>query len=322
MRPRSLPLLALVLVLGVPAPLVARMPGTAPAPPFPAIAERARAADLTSGGASAQQARADLDAYVAELRGSRIAGWPGWVLHTYKEHDGGTYAVRLAAEDPYAPPPERKAAPGGAKLARRVSARDRPAYLLLTGLPAAPGLRPGQKLYIDGVLKDADLDGSIDVTVERARFTAAPEPALPEAARGDVRDLQITLERGACFGACPVYKISAAGSLVGDGGGAAVTWNGRAHVGVPGVQRAQVDAGRLRQLYAALLRADFFRLRDSYEGRSVTDHSSAVITVRRGKEQKTVRHYHGDYSAPARLDILENQIDALLGSAAWIEAAR
>ena len=37
---------------------------------------------------------------------------------------------------------------------------------------------------------------------------------------------------------------------------------------------------------------------------------------------KSVKHYHGDFSAPKKLDALENRLDRLLGTAPYIGKGR
>ena len=51
-----------------------------------------------------------------------------------------------------------------------------------------------------------------------------------------------------------------------------------------------------------------------YTHRDVTDKPSAII----GFEDKTVRHYHGDHSAPEALTKLEDRFDQIVDIQQWI----
>lgn len=122
----------------------------------------------------------------------------------------------------------------------------------------------------------------------------------------------VTLERTACFGACPMYTVTV------DQGGA-VTFDGKRFVASTGNHSARVDAQALSRLRQAVEASDFFALKDCYCERNVTDLPSAIVTVNLGDRKKTVRHYAGDRSAPPALIELQEQIDRLASTERWIK---
>jgi hypothetical protein len=122
----------------------------------------------------------------------------------------------------------------------------------------------------------------------------------------------ITLERTACFGACPVYslKISGEGEVV---------FEGQKFVKVPGVQKTTISAGAVSQLAKEFENAGYFAFNDSYTKYNITDMPSANTSITIGSRTKSVKHYLGDRSAPEQLTKLENRIDETTNSAQWIK---
>lgn len=125
-------------------------------------------------------------------------------------------------------------------------------------------------------------------------------------------EFSITLERTACFGRCPIYRISVEGN-------GRVTYYGEMFVAVEGEQRSQIAQDQVRRLARELERVDFFSLQDEYTDLSATDMPSAITTLRLNGEMKTIVHYHGDFSAPEKLTKLEDLIDEITDSTRWVE---
>lgn len=125
-------------------------------------------------------------------------------------------------------------------------------------------------------------------------------------------DFSIQLERTACFGRCPIYRIT----VEGDG---TVTYWGEMFVAVEGEQTSHITQEGVRRLARELERVDFFALQDEYTDMSATDTPSAITTLRLNSEMKTIVHYHGDFSAPEKLTKLENLIDEITSSKQWVE---
>jgi hypothetical protein len=126
----------------------------------------------------------------------------------------------------------------------------------------------------------------------------------------------VTLERTACFGSCPVYRISVFPS-------GAVLYEGRAHVGHLGKATGQVPAETVNALLSELDRAGFFSFADRYAaaeprcGRYATDLPTAITTVRLGGRMKRIEHDYGCGAAPGALRVLERRIDEVLNSGKW-----
>jgi hypothetical protein len=131
--------------------------------------------------------------------------------------------------------------------------------------------------------------------------TRAEEDPPSEAPR-----LVASLERGACLGACPVYKVEA----FDDG---TVRFVGVRFVGHPGVSSGQLSPAQLADLRAVFARFDFDELK-SYENTQTSD--MPWVTLSNGR--KTVRHYLGDERAPASLTALEKELDQLMHTARWL----
>ena len=120
----------------------------------------------------------------------------------------------------------------------------------------------------------------------------------------------VSLERTACYGRCPIYKVT----VLRDG---TVLWEGERFVKTTGKATAKLPAATVAQLADAFKAADFFALRDKYDNREMTDQPSAIVHFDDGKRKKSVEHYYGDGSAPKALTVLEERIDALIGTARW-----
>lgn len=157
-----------------------------------------------------------------------------------------------------------------------------------------------------------------------APANATDEPVIPSA-------FEITMERTACLGPCPIYKVSI------DGEGR-VRWRGEQYVEATGDRRATVPPKRVAEIRQMLERVQFWK-RDQRgdlvdpqpecvrTGNTTscslsktiticTDTSSAIITVRENRTEKhTVTNDHCDASP---LDELEALIDDIARTSAWI----
>jgi len=122
----------------------------------------------------------------------------------------------------------------------------------------------------------------------------------------------INLERTACFGHCPIYKVTL------DSTGK-VTYYGEMFVAVEGTQYSTLEQEHLLTLVREFERIDFFSLADQYTDRGATDLPSAITTLIVDGKMKQVNHYHGDPNAPIKLTELEDKIDELINTAQWTE---
>ena len=137
----------------------------------------------------------------------------------------------------------------------------------------------------------------------RQDSSADPQPAL-------------TLQRTACFGSCPVYRLSVSPAGV-------VTFEGTAHVRKLGTASGQVPPARLDHLLRELDEAGYFSFADRYTsadptcGRYVTDLPTVITAVTLEGRTKRIEHDQGCGAAPDALVVLEQRIDEVLGSAQW-----
>jgi len=130
----------------------------------------------------------------------------------------------------------------------------------------------------------------------------------------------ITLERTACFGACPMYNLTIAADGV-------VTFNGRQYTKTKGIARGQISTNDFRQLVAEFEKIDYLSLPDNYSPgtpvcpQMITDMPSANTSIRLNGKTKSVSHYHGcgDSGALAKLTTLERRIDEVAGTEKWIK---
>ena len=139
------------------------------------------------------------------------------------------------------------------------------------------------------------------------------------------KDMIVTLERTACFGACPVYKLT----ITADG---TVTFEGYENVAMKGIVKDRISEETLRQLLSEFEKVAYFSLRDTYDGsedgcaRHATDMPSAKTSIQINGRNKAVSHYLGCLMQgdefriyPQELVRLENKIDEIVESKRWIK---
>lgn len=153
---------------------------------------------------------------------------------------------------------------------------------------------------------------ALAVTTTLAIFLGACAPKEPA---GIPADFRIALDRGPCFGTCPVYTItvSADGSL---------TYDGRQFVDVVGEQTASLQASEVQELVDAVIAADFFSLADTYTV-PATDLPSITMVVTLNGRTKSVYHYGLGCgtdlnTAPSRLCDLEARLENIPRSNGWV----
>ena len=145
----------------------------------------------------------------------------------------------------------------------------------------------------------------------------ADEPATPaaEVARADTT--VVSLERGPCFGTCPVYRVTISGT-------GAVRFTGTRHTAQSGEATDTIPLARLDSLLGELKGAGYLDFADAYEpgtdtcGPTATDLPSATSAAVLDGTRKEIRHYYGCSEAPQELVRLERRIDEVAGTARWI----
>jgi hypothetical protein len=134
---------------------------------------------------------------------------------------------------------------------------------------------------------------------------------LPAAAQDTER--VVTLERGACFGACPIYRVS----LYEDG---RVVYEGERFVDVLGEQSSEIDPAAVQDLIATFDKAGYFGWDDEYTDLEVTDAPYITTSVTKDGMTKQIVRYTGNSSAPLLLPYLETWIDDVANARQWTGA--
>ena len=143
-----------------------------------------------------------------------------------------------------------------------------------------------------------------------AAQTTTPNQRTLKQSQPVSRQVALTLERTACFGFCPIYKLTVYGN-------GKVVYEGQRFVKVTGTRTTTISQTAARKLIADFQKLNYFKLQDSYTG-GHTDAPSAITSLTMGKKQKTVNHYLASPDAPTKLTELENKIDAVVNSKQWI----
>ena len=157
--------------------------------------------------------------------------------------------------------------------------------------------------------------------------TADPDEARP---RDRAARLEISLERGSCFGPCPIYKLA----IRADG---RVEWRGAANVAAIGTRTSRIARAEIEALDREVEAARFFD-RDRFgalpreldcvtSGKTTTctftsdvicsSTSPTILTVRRGARSHRINVSHCA-DEDAALDRLEARIIERTSAAAWI----
>jgi hypothetical protein len=165
------------------------------------------------------------------------------------------------------------------------------------------------------------LAASATLAAACARPATPGSPAAgPTADAGQGRadsSVRITLERGPCFGTCPVYSVTLNGS-------GAILFEGRRFVADTGISTVTVSRARIDSLVAELTAGGYFDFADRYIAgepgcvQYATDLPSVITEVRAGGRSKRIEHDHGCMEAPRALTALEGRIDSVAGVARWI----
>lgn len=135
----------------------------------------------------------------------------------------------------------------------------------------------------------------------------------------NISDVLITLERGPCFGTCPVYKLT----ILGDGSvkyiGSDIKMKGNLTVKEVGERDSKISTKEIIEIIKEFEKIDYFSLQDEYTKRDYTDGRTMITSIKINGKSKTITRYTGDKTAPKELLYLENKIDEIVNSAQWIK---
>ena len=121
----------------------------------------------------------------------------------------------------------------------------------------------------------------------------------------------ITLDRGHCFGTCPVYQAV----LYEDG---TVMYMGFANVDMTGIHTGSIEPEVVAGLADDMKAEGYFGWDDEYLKQSVSDAATVITSLNWEGEYKRIVHYMGDDTAPQALTPLEDAIDKALEDAEWV----
>jgi Domain of unknown function (DUF6438) len=156
---------------------------------------------------------------------------------------------------------------------------------------------------------------AVALALALAAACGAKSPSAPlgntGGAPGGGHELLATLERTACFGWCPIYKVT----VYRDG---AVEWNGDSFVKVKGQATGHLGPDDVAALEKLFVDNGYLALEDAYDDYSVTDMPSSITSYSVGGKTKTIHHYHGDQHAPDALRAVEDGIDRLVHTDQWL----
>ena len=125
----------------------------------------------------------------------------------------------------------------------------------------------------------------------------------------NLTDVEIKLEKTACYGPCPVYSVI----IYGDG---TVIYDGIQFVDNIGKSTHQIPQDHVTDLVAMIYELNYFSLKDRYAA-GWTDDSTVITSVKINDDEKTVTNY-GHYG-PDRLHKIEKKIDGLTNFISFLE---
>jgi hypothetical protein len=139
----------------------------------------------------------------------------------------------------------------------------------------------------------------------------------------DPQQIEVVLERTACLGLCPAYRVR----LTGDG---EVEYEGEALVKITGVRKATLPREEILKIVNELLRVRIFDAASDYYTQDeissdngkltlasifVSDRPSTYLQLRIGDHVKRVRLY---YNVPSELGAIPDLIDQVVGVEQWV----
>ena len=135
-----------------------------------------------------------------------------------------------------------------------------------------------------------------------------PEDSNHENGR-NADSLFASIERTACFGSCPVYKIS----IYKDG---YVLYQGRQFVEKKGAYKSTLSPEQLEEIKNTASRLGYFEMEDEYVNPALTDFPSCITTLKVNGQRKKIRLY--SEAPPEKLVEFQNYLDSLFVDANWI----
>jgi hypothetical protein len=134
--------------------------------------------------------------------------------------------------------------------------------------------------------------------------TESCTPSIPS-----VAITELSLERNACYGFCAMYTLT----LRSDG---TAEYHGYGNVAKLGAYRGSIAPPAFDQLAQLAEEIGVFEMQARYYC-LITDQSTAYVSIVRGGERKTIRHYGPSTSGPLRLRWFEQLLDESAEAIEW-----
>jgi ankyrin repeat protein len=126
----------------------------------------------------------------------------------------------------------------------------------------------------------------------------------------DWKSVKITLQRNACYGNCPWYRVE----VRGDG---SVFYEGKSHVAVKGHHRGLVPRENVLELVKVFEQTDYYSLLDQYSPCPIDTEIQVTSIEIDGRSKQVTSCAAGEIGTPVAVSDLELAIDRLAGSARW-----
>jgi hypothetical protein len=149
----------------------------------------------------------------------------------------------------------------------------------------------------------------------------SPVPGKSSLSVAELRGVVISLERGMCYGECPVYQIR----ITGDG---QISYHGEMFVEVEGNRTLKIPRAEVRKLVATFEKAGYFSIgqdytydtcqRDRCGAGYMHDSPSAVTSITIREKTHRVKHDQGCRCAPRTLFDVEAAIDKVGRADRWV----
>lgn len=211
----------------------------------------------------------------------------------------GSKKIFLVSPDPFAEPV--------------ISFKTGAFYLELQALPAHVSVYPGQKLNIRGKILDEEENELWEVPIFTLDRTSVQILSVEPKSLVLPKTFSLSLERQACAGPCPEYKVSVDQSGL-------MRFEGKEHVKSKEVKTKTISTENLKRLWEIVEKTKFFSLSEKYYNEVNVDKGAPiyVVNITTPEQSKTVSHEEGNPQAPVKLILLENAIDELLETRSFI----
>jgi len=118
----------------------------------------------------------------------------------------------------------------------------------------------------------------------------------------------IKMQRGACFGACPMFTIS----ISSDGRAELI---GERFLDKIGIYQKTIDKNSLSTLQKAFIDSKFFDFKDEYTA-NITDLPTTYLTFTHEGKTKMITDY---YNTPEKIHQLEKLVDEIVQKNDWVK---